>query len=147
MEGIESVNPTHTYYSRFFGHIPEQPRHSLSGGPGDVDFLKVNLMSQALLWFGIQSIRRSVRPCLHRCNRRQCLLQSSGFCGIIGHALLLIIATIGFQLITSLLPNVTAYSLVEGKLMIINRLPEEAAGPYSCILFLFCSWERIMMRI
>lgn len=54
---------------------------------------------------------------------------TSGFCGIIGHALLLIIATIGFQLITSLLPNVTAYSLVESKLMIINHLPEEAAGP------------------
>lgn len=53
MEGIESVNLTHTYYSSFFGHIPEQPSHSLSGGSGDVDFLKVPLMSQALLWFGI----------------------------------------------------------------------------------------------
>lgn len=80
-------------------------------------------------------------------NKKQYLPQSSGFCGIIEHALLLIIATIGFQLITSLLPNVTAYSLVESKLMITNHLPEEAAGPYSCILFLFCSWRRIIMKI
>ena len=97
----------------------------------------------SLVWH----IRWSVRPFQHWWNRGQCLPQSSGFCGIIGHALLLIIATIGFQLITSLLPNVTAYSLVEGKLMIINLLPEEAAGPYSCILFLFCSWRRIIMSI
>lgn len=145
-EWIESVNPTHAHIN------PD----SLDTSQSSWDTVWVEGLEMCTFWkcpwcfrhfSGLVSSLSDDLWFQPWWNKKQYLPQSSGFCGIIGHALLLIIATIGFQLITSLLPNVTAYSLVESKLMITNHLPEEAAGPYSCILFLFCSWRRIIMKI
>lgn len=138
---IELLNLTRICYSRFFGHIPDQPRHSLSGGPGDVCFFKSSPKVSGV-WLPVyQMIFKTTQ---FWWDKGQYLPWSSGLCGIIKHSLLLIIATIGFQLIISLLPNAMAYSLVEGRLMIIKDLP---AGTYSHILFLLCSRRRILTMI